>query len=141
MEILGMVDYVNPYILKLIIDAIDDEIADGMTYSAMAKSCKDKEMFEAIANDEAKHKKMLVELYTELAGKPPTEKRGDNSRDEGLSCDELIKRQLSGELEGVGLYRTIYFAMTSPAYKNIIFEIMSDELMHAIMLSSIYPSK
>jgi rubrerythrin len=131
-----MQDYVNPYLLKLITEAIADEIADAMTYTAMAKNCSDKEMFEAIASDELKHRKMLEEIYTELAGKTPIEPRTDNTRDEGMSCEELIKRQFAGELEGVRLYRTIYFALSSPTYKNMIFEIMSDELMHAIMIGS-----
>jgi rubrerythrin len=131
-----MQDYVNPYILKLITEAIADEISDAETYTAMAKNCTDTELFKSIASDEIKHRKMLEEIYTELAGKTPIEPRTDKTRDDGLSCDELIKRQFSGELEGVRLYRTLYFALSSQAYKNMIFEIMSDELMHAVMIGT-----
>jgi rubrerythrin len=45
-----------------------------------------------------------------------------------------LKNALDDELSDAKLYRTLYFAMTKPEYKNTLFEIMTDELMHADML-------
>lgn len=128
--------YVNPYILKLIDEALSDEVSDYMFYTVLEEKCPDMaEMFRSIAADEMKHKKMLTELYTDLNGKAPAEKKPELKADLSKSCKELIKEQIPKELEGAAMYRTLYFAMPSVTEKNIIFEIMTDEMMHATWLA------
>jgi rubrerythrin len=132
-----MKTYINPYILKLLDDALSDELSDYMLYTAMSKKCVENGgIFTDIASDELKHRKMLTELYTDLSGKAP-ELKEDVGTDISDTCEELVKEQISKELEGAATYRTLYFAMPTQADKNIIFEIMTDEMFHAILLSSI----
>jgi len=103
-----MKGYINPYILKLIEDALTDEISDYMLYTALAEKCPDMgEMFKSIATDEMKHKKMLTELYTDLNGKAPREIKAAPTADMSKACEELIKEQISKELDGASMYRTL----------------------------------
>lgn len=130
-----MKPYINPYILKLIEEAIFDEVSDHALYTALAKKCTNlSDMFTEIASDELKHKKMLTELYTDLSGKQAVIKKADVP-DLSQDCESIIKAQVPKELEGAALYRTLYFALPQTRDKNIIFEIMTDEMMHATRLS------
>jgi len=128
--------YINPYILKLIEQALADEEADYRLYTRMSEECTENaDTFRAIALDEKKHFKMLTEMYTELKGREPGKVKINEK--EFTDCNEAIKAQINEELEGATMYRTLYFAlpMGMVSERNMIFEIMSDEMMHATALS------
>lgn len=129
--------YLNPYLIKLIEEAIKDEGRDFALYTQIAEVCgENAEEMKAIAADELKHKKMLEELYEDLTGKnPPQESyRGETTR--GKGCAELIAERIKEELEGAKMYRTMYFAMPEQRGKNLLFEIMTDEIFHALTLGA-----
>lgn len=131
-----MKTYVNPYVLKLIEEALTDEAHDYSFYTVLAQKCpRYAPLLEQIAADELKHRKMLLELYADLAGKKAEEDNGTEVDTSG-SCEELIAGQIPSELDGAAMYRTMYFAMPNISAKNIVFEIMTDEMMHATLLSA-----
>ena len=131
-----MKTYVNPYVLKLMEEALADETRDYSFYTVLAQKCPQyAPILEGIAADELKHRKMLLELYTDLTGKKP-EAEEKMEADTAGSCQELIAGQIPGELDGAAMYRTMYFAMPDVSAKNLIFEIMTDEMMHATLLSA-----
>lgn len=130
--------YINPYILKLIEKAIAGEAEDYVFYTALAEKCPDNaEMLNDIAADELKHKKMLDSLYEDLTGAPPSKTTLNVSEDISGSCADIFKDRVKEELDGAAMYRTLYFALHDKAYKNMIFEIMTDEIMHAIRLGAL----
>lgn len=129
--------YLNPYLIKLIEEAIKEEGMDFILYTEIAEFCRENaEEMKELAADEVKHKKMLEELYEDLTGKTPPEvvQYGEGVGDK--TCKELIAQRIRDELEGVKMYRTMYFAMPDRLGKNILFEIMTDEILHAIRLSA-----
>lgn len=129
--------YINGYVLKLMEEAIADEIHDYSLYTTLAQKCPEYgPLLESIAADEIKHKKMLLELYSDLTGKDPMVKETGEADSYG-DCKELISARVPAELEGAALYRTIYFTMPDVAAKNILFELMTDEMYHATLLSNI----
>lgn len=129
--------YLNPYLIKLIEEAIKEEGMDFILYTEIAEMCREHaEEMKDIAADEVKHKKMLEELYEDLTGKMPPEivQYGQGVGDK--TCEELIAERIKDELDNVGMYRTMYFAIPNQPGKNILFEIMTDEILHAIRLST-----
>ena len=131
--------YINPYILKLIEDAVKDEASDFMIFARLSEEYPEKaEMFAGIASDEIKHKKMLEELYADLSGKTLVQPRLEQI--EKLPSRAELMRD---KFDTVAMYRTVFFALpsASAANKNILFEIMTDEMMHAAALSSINRDK
>ncbi len=134
-----MKGYINPYVLKLMEEAIKDEASDYSLYSFLAEQCPDnRDAFNRIAADEMKHFKMLTELYTDLSGKSPCKNNTEKDKKYMGNCSEIIKAQLPREQEGAQLYRTLYFAMPMGynAERNMLFEIMTDEMMHAALLAA-----
>jgi rubrerythrin len=124
--------YVNPYVLRLIKDAIASEAEGAAHYTALAEKYPEhREHFEAMAADEKKHNKMLTALYEELSGQTTVD-----SQSTATEFETDLRDALQDELSDARLYRTLYFAMTKPAYKNVLFEIMTDEMLHADMLAA-----
>ena len=128
--------YINGYVLKLMEEAIADEMHSHSFYKILAGKCpRHAPVLEAIAADELKHKKMLLELYSDLTGKEPQVPEGE-MKDASGDCEELIAGQVPAELDGAAMYRTIYFTMPHVSAKNLLFEIMTDEMFHAALLSA-----
>jgi rubrerythrin len=131
------ISYVNPYVLRLIKDAIANEAEGAAHYTELAEKYPEhKEHFTAMATDEKKHNKMLTALYKELSANELNGQATTDTSEEVTDTDfeTDLKNALEDELSDAKLYRTLYFTMTKPAYKNVLFEIMTDELMHADML-------
>ena len=127
-------------ILAMIEEALGDELHDYEYYRqlhSLFDDANDKEIIRHISLDELKHKKMLEELYRKISGKDAPV---PNIQEVKISRNllEEISKSIANEYEGSTFYRTLYFLFQNPEYRDIIFEIMNDELIHAGKLTYLY---
>lgn len=127
-------NYTDPYLLELIKEAIEDEVQGVKEYKQMAEQAQseEKQMLEKIALDEEKHYNMLNEIYKKLNNSTVTPIVTEGVRAVGTERNK--KAMVKAKLDKMELYRVLYFNLKQPRYKNYVFEIMSDEQKHAIML-------
>ncbi|MCF6093937.1 ferritin-like domain-containing protein [Microaerobacter geothermalis] len=82
-----------------------------------------------IRNDEKKHLRMLTNLYVQLTGRRPdirfTPVRFTTYR-------EGLEKALDGELEAAELYRRMYLSVQDRRKRDVLFEIMTDEMEHQV---------
>ncbi|WP_232695903.1 ferritin-like domain-containing protein [Brevibacillus daliensis] len=119
-------------IIPILEESIADEREDELFYDsliALAPTQLEKEVITSIRNDERKHRRYLRQIYKELTGRdaPPGKA---NSFQPPASYLEGLEKALLGELQAFERYRTVYMNIPE-RYKNMIFEIMTDELKHA----------
>lgn len=124
--------YAFPEALKLITEAAEAEREDDIFYSYLVELTPpaQKEISMSIRSDELKHFKQLRELHWEVTGEelpPAPEASPKKPRD---FC-EGVGRAIFGELEAVERYRQILFGFEFLPYRNLIIEILTDELKHA----------
>lgn len=119
--------------LKLIEQAIKGEREDELFYDyliAEAPSQEDKEIIVSIRDDEIKHNRMFRTIYEAFTGKSvqsPTEVQFQKPS----SYTEGVKKALLGELKAVENYRNIRAGLPNRYYRDMVFEILTDELKHA----------
>ncbi|USB33077.1 ferritin-like domain-containing protein [Paenibacillus sp. YPG26] len=127
-------------VIKLVGESIQGERNDELFYDAlikMAPTQQEKDVIAGIRNDERKHRNMFRTLYTRLTGMAPA--GGGNEQAEALPATYLegIEKALMGELKAFEKYRAIYLNI-DPAYRDWIFEIMTDEIKHASYYNWLY---
>ncbi len=119
--------------LSLVRDAIEGEREDEMFYDyliAEAPTQEEKQIITTIRNDERKHNKMYRQIYIDFTGQEvmtPSDIRFDRP----AFYIEGIKKALFGELSAVEKYRDIRAGMPTRYYRDIVLEILTDELKHA----------
>lgn len=125
----------------LIREAVKDERADEQFYDYLAKNAPsqtDASMIEAIRNDERKHRSMFQQIYAGLTGQILTVPADAEPFQEPASYADGLTRAIMGESGSLELYRRIYFAVPGEMYKNMLFEIMTDEIKHGIRYNYLY---
>lgn len=131
----------NPsYAIPLLREAVQDERSDELFYDYLirhAPSQEDREVITAIRNDERKHRRMFREMYTSLTGQTLEGEEAEPFTPPSSYLDGL-RRAIFGESGAVELYRKIYFTIPGKAYKNMVFEILTDELKHGIRYNYLY---
>lgn len=102
--------------------------------SEQVKSIKD--TLISIRDDEMSHNKIFKEMYKRLTGKEasPEEKEFIPP----VSFVDGILMALNGELNAVKRYRVIMEGMPNLAYRDKVFNILSDELRHGSLYNYIY---
>ncbi|WP_138206972.1 ferritin family protein [Haloimpatiens lingqiaonensis] len=120
--------------LELIKQAVQDEKEDAEFYEYLIKKAptkEEKEIIESIRNDELKHNKMFREIYIGITGMniPASE---DTKFKKPKSYIEGIKKALFGELSAVEKYREIKIGLPSRCSRDMLFEIITDEIKHSI---------
>lgn len=119
--------------LALVKQAVQGEREDELFYSyliSLAPTQEEKDIITDIRNDEKNHNKMFREIYTFFTGEelPVT----DNLQfKEPSSYIEGIKRAFFGELGAMERYRNIRAGLPVEYYRDMVFEILTDELKHA----------
>lgn len=122
-----------PTALQLAREAVQGEKADELFYDYLISVAPDQEQKDIIASirdDEKKHNRMFREIVRNLSGQeiPP----GDGEAfEKPSSYIEGIKKALFGELKAVEKYRNIRKCLPEGAYRDMLFEIITDELKHA----------
>jgi rubrerythrin len=119
--------------LNLIKLAVAGEREDEVFYDyliSVAPSREEKEIIESIRNDERKHNQMFRKMYQDLTGQTimaPTDVEFRKPK----SFIDGIRRALFGELSAVERYRDIRAGLPERYYRDMVFEILTDELKHA----------
>ncbi|MCY6960192.1 ferritin-like domain-containing protein [Clostridium brassicae] len=126
--------------LKLIEEAVSGEREDELFYDyliSVAPTRDEKEIIASIRDDEKKHNKMFRMIYKDLTGM-------DIKADENVDFEKPssyidgIKRALFGELKAVEKYRVIRQGLPTRYYRDMLFEIITDELKHASKYNYLY---
>lgn len=119
--------------LSLIKQAVSGEREDELFYDyllSVAPSEEEKEIIQSIRDDERKHNQMFHRIYHDLTGQTitvPTVVEFEKP----TTYMEGIRRALFGELGAVERYRDIRAGMPNRFYRDMVFEIITDELKHA----------
>ncbi|MGE5630224.1 MAG: hypothetical protein ACM3TR_03900 [Caulobacteraceae bacterium] len=126
-------------LLDLLREAMIDERKDHKKYKLMMNMTDNKEIVDQIRyayEDEAKHYDMFQEIYEELSGSSPETPIPDIELPNRLI--DAVKSSIDGELEAVELYREIRAMLRGKKYRNMLFEIITDEQEHAIRFVYLY---
>jgi rubrerythrin len=119
--------------LDLVSQAVQGERKDELFYDyliSVAPTQEEKGIISDIRDDEKKHNRMFREIYEYYTGyELPQADRQDFM--EPASYLEGIKEALFGELAAMERYRIIHAGLPSRYYRDMVFEILTDELKHA----------
>lgn len=138
-EPMRMPMYEEPYIdeftevLEMIKEAIQGEKEDEMFYNyllGIAPTEDQKEIIQSISDDEMKHNAYFKQIYQDLTGEtvmPADDIVFEKPKD---YLDGIVKA-LFGEFRAVEKYRKIRELMPNTYYRDILFEIITDEIKHS----------
>ncbi|MFD3157754.1 ferritin family protein [Haloimpatiens sp. FM7330] len=120
--------------LKLIEEAVQDEKNDELFYNyliSIAPTKEEKEIITSIRNDEMKHNKMFRKIYKDITGMDITASE-EVDFEKPKSYIDGITKALFGEMKAVEKYRVIRKGLPTTYHRDMLFEIITDELKHGI---------
>lgn len=125
----------NERLLDLLIIAMEYEVDQAMTYKEMFDSTADEESRDILRNmylDENRHKVLLNEVYTQIAGTgAPEIVPNDVEIDPNFTTQ--LKRNILWEIGEAEFYRDLTLMLDDDYLKGIIQSILNDEQNHAIL--------
>ncbi|MBN6189325.1 ferritin-like domain-containing protein [Aneurinibacillus sp. BA2021] len=127
-------------VLPLLQQSVQGERNDELFYNYLiqnAPSQEDIDIITSIRNDERRHRRMFRQMYYTLTGQMIEASSNEPFTPPANYIDGL-RRALFGELGAVELYRKIYFMVPYKVFKNMVFEILTDELKHASKYNYLY---
>ncbi|WP_373205145.1 ferritin-like domain-containing protein [Clostridium tertium] len=113
--------------------AVQVEREDELFYDyliSLAPTKDEKEIIESIRNDERKHNQLFRKIYKDFTGNEINTMNEENLKKPSSFMDG-IRTALFGELKAVDKYKAIRRALPIGAYKDMLFDIIMDELKHA----------
>ncbi|MCR1950076.1 MULTISPECIES: ferritin-like domain-containing protein [unclassified Clostridium] len=113
--------------------AVQGEREDELFYDfliSLAPTKEEKEIIESIRNDERKHNQLFRKIYKDFTGNEINTMNEENLKKPSFFIDG-IRTALFGELKAVDKYKAIRRALPIGAYKDMLFDIIMDELKHA----------
>lgn len=113
--------------------AVQGEREDELFYDyliSLAPTKDEKEIIESIRNDERKHNQLFRKIYKDFTGNEINTMNEENLKKPSSFMDG-IRTALFGELKAVDKYKSIRRALPIGAYKDMLFDIIMDELKHA----------
>ncbi|WP_438444964.1 WG repeat-containing protein [Gorillibacterium sp. sgz5001074] len=119
--------------LVLVRKAIAGEREDELFYDYLiseAPTAEAKEIIGRIRDDERKHRRMYREIYRVLTGQPAPAGEGEEF-EKPASYPEGLRKAFFGELAAMERYRDIRAGMPNRVFRDMVFEILTDELKHA----------
>jgi Rubrerythrin. len=119
--------------LFLILEALGDETHDRVFYHyllSIAPSQEQCDIIKSIRDDEIKHFKMFRIIYQEITCEPPVAKQKQDFEEPESYC-AAIQQAIFGELGAVETYRKIMFGLCTQRHRDMLFEIISDEIKHS----------
>lgn len=125
-----------------ILRALADEAHDRMFYHCLMELAPNEtaeKMIESIRNDEIKHFKMFRAIYEELTCRPFCGISKPEFSEPENYC-EALEKALAGELKAVEFYRRIMFGLCTRWQRDMLFEIITDELKHSVKVNFLYTS-
>lgn len=123
--------------LERLKQAVQGEIEDALFYNYLiskALTSEEKVIISAIKEEELRHSKQLEGIYRDFTGMEIQTEEEENFEIPN-SYQEGIKNALFDELRDVVKYRVIRSNLPEGQYKDILFNIITDELMHASMFN------
>jgi rubrerythrin len=137
--------YQNPYMmcnmnllekaLEGIKAAASGEREDELFYDyliSVAPTEDEKNIIASIRDDERGHNKMFRQIYKNITGVTlPPSSDSDEEFTKPASYLEGIKKALFGELAAVEKYRVIRMGLPTTMYRDILFNIITDEIKHS----------
>ncbi len=119
--------------LDLVRTAVEGEREDELFYDyliSVAPSQEEVNIIKSIRDDERKHNKMFREIYAYFTGDEIQAE--ENPRfEKPRSYLEGVKKAFFGELAAMERYRNIRAGLPVNYYRDMVFEILTDELKHA----------
>lgn len=119
--------------LMSIYNSVQDEKEDELFYTYLigaAPTPEEKAIITTIRDDEKKHNQMLRQIYQNFTGQQIPEAEEVNFT-KPKSYIDGVKQALFGELTAVERYRDIRAGLPTEYYRDMVFEILTDELKHA----------
>ncbi|MDP4144922.1 MAG: cytochrome b5 domain-containing protein [Bacillota bacterium] len=119
--------------LVLVRNAVQGEREDELFYDYLisaAPTQEEKDIITTIRDDERKHNRYFREIYRFYTGQNVTSPANVNF-ERPKSYIDGIKRAKFGELGAVERYRDIRAGLPDEYYRDMVFEILTDELKHA----------
>jgi rubrerythrin len=119
--------------LKLVKGAVQGEKEDEIFYNYLiskAPTEEEKRIISDIRDDEIKHNKMFREIYTYFTGEE-LPKATQGKMEEPKSYLDGVRKALFGELSAMERYRIIRAGLPNRYYRDMVFEILTDEMKHA----------
>jgi rubrerythrin len=119
--------------LALVKEAIQSERDDTLFYEyliSIAPTQEEKDIIATIRDDEKKHNQYFREIYNLYTGESVYLSPAANS-EKPKSYVEGIKKAKFGELAAVEKYRDIRAGIPHSYFRDMVFEIITDELKHA----------
>ncbi|MBB6216577.1 rubrerythrin [Anaerosolibacter carboniphilus] len=119
--------------LALVKDAAQGEREDELFYDyliSVAPTKEEKDIIATIRDDERKHNKMFRQIYRYFTGQeiPPAK---DEEFEKPNSYIYGVTKALFGELAAMERYRIIRAGMPDRYHRDMVFEILTDEMKHA----------
>jgi rubrerythrin len=109
----------------------DDELFYDYLIS-IAPTEDEKNIIASIRDDERGHNKMFRQIYKSITGVTlPPSSDSDEEFTKPTSYLEGIKKALFGELAAVEKYREIRMGLPTTMYRDILFNIITDEIKHS----------
>ncbi|MEQ8198993.1 MAG: ferritin-like domain-containing protein [Clostridiaceae bacterium] len=113
--------------------AVRGEREDELFYDYLISEAPDegqKEVIASIRDDERRHNRVFRKIYKEFTGMEVTMAEEETFQ-RPKSYLEGIKKALFGELSAVERYRKIRKGLPMLPYRDLLFDIITDELKHA----------
>ena len=126
----------NPQLQEALVgvkEAVQGEREDELFYDyliSVAPTREEKDIIVSIRDDERKHNRLFRKIYKDFTGMevPPG---GGETFEKPRSYREGIKKALFGELRAVEKYRAIRRALPMGPYRDVLFDIITDEIKHS----------
>ncbi|MCB2292159.1 ferritin-like domain-containing protein [Clostridium algoriphilum] len=126
----------NPQLQEALVgvkEAVQGEREDELFYDyliSVAPTREEKAIIISIRDDERKHNRLFRKIYKDFTGmEVPT--GGEDTFEKPSSYIEGIKKALFGELRAVEKYRAIKRALPIGPYRDVLFDIITDEIKHS----------
>lgn len=120
--------------LALVENAIEAERDDELFYDdliTIAPSEEEKEIITSIRDDERKHYRYFREIYTFFTQQRLNENIDESKENRPKSYIEGIKKAKFEEMAAVEKYRDIRAGIPYEYYRDMVYEIITDEQKHA----------
>lgn len=119
--------------LQLIKEAVAGEREDQLYYEyliSVAPTNEEKLIIASIRDDERRHNRLFRKVYKDLTGQEVPQAAGEEFQRPRTYKDGLVKA-LFGELAAVEKYRVIRQGLPNTYYRDILFNIITDEIKHS----------
>lgn len=120
--------------LESIKEAVQGERKDELFYDyliSVAPTTDEKEIIASIRDDEKNHNRLFKYMYKDFTGGKEVPAGNEETFEKPKSYLEGIKKALFGELRAVEKYRDIRSTLAIDMYRDILFDIITDEIKHA----------